>query len=284
VSKKNKLLYLLLSLLIFNFCLWYFCISEDRKGILTVTFLDVGQGDAIFVDAPNGNQVLIDAGKPHSILGELREVMPLYDRNIDMIIITNPDADHLGGFVDVVRKFKVRNALHPGTKSNSAVSKELFQSIDEAEIIKHVAKRGDVIVLDDVNGVYVLILFPDRDVSLFSPNDGSIQMKLVYGDVSYMLTGDSPIKIEDYLISLGDDLDSTILKAGHHGSKTSSGENFLKKVSPALTVISAGKDNSYGHPHKEVIGTLDRLMIPYLVTADVGRITTYTDGVNMWVK
>lgn len=264
--------------------IWYAVIRESRGGILRVAMLDIGQGDAIYIEAPNGNQVLVDSGPPKTVLRELGKVMPFYDRTIDMMILTNPDTDHMAGFIDVLKRYTIDQAIESGTISETAVYKELLRRMDEEGLEKELARRGMVIVLDEVNGVYIHILFPDRDVSGLSRNDGSIIMKLVYGNTAYMFTGDSTVKMERYLVALGDDLRSNILKVGHHGSKTSSSEEFLRKVMPEMALISAAEGNSYGHPHKEVVELFDRLKVKYLVTATAGRIETWSDGKTVGVE
>jgi competence protein ComEC len=274
----KTLLWLLGMVVIANMGIWFAVCRESRDGMLTVTMLDIGQGDAIYIEAPNGNQVLVDSGPPKTVMRELGKVMPFYDRTIDMMILTNPDTDHMAGFIDVLKRYEVLAAVESGTISDTDVYKELSQRMEDEELTKHIARRGMVVVIDEAHGVYLQILFPDRDVSALNRNDGSIIMKLIYGETSYMLTGDTTIKMERYLVSLKDDLKSNVLKVGHHGSKTSSSEEFVKAVDPELALISAGKGNSYGHPHKDVVGLFDQLGIEYFVTANVGRIQTKSNG------
>lgn len=264
--------------------IWFIVVKESRGNILKVVFLNVGQGDSIFIEAPNGRQVLVDGGPPKTVLRELGKVMPFYDRTIDMIILTNPDTDHMAGFIDVIDRFKVDYAVESGTLSTTAIYKTLSERMDNEKLKKMRAERGMIIYLDRKHNIYMQILFPDRDVSGLSRNDGSIMMRLVYGDTAYMFTGDAPIKIEEYLIFLGDNLKSDVLKVGHHGSKTSTGELFLEKVKPTLAVIQAGKDNSYGHPHKEVTDLFKKMDINYLVTSDYGRVLTYSNGEEVAVR
>jgi competence protein ComEC len=282
---KRKLLgFSAVFLCIANLCIWYAAYREDRGDLLSVYILDIGQGDAIFIQAPNGNQILIDAGPGNSVLSELREVMPIYDKSIDMIVITNPDADHIGGFVEVLKRYGVDTILQPGTISDSALSKELDRLYEHEHARMILARRGMRFIVDTNKKIYMDILFPDRDVSKLSTNDGSIVMRLVYGDTSFMLTGDSPEKIEKYLVSLektdieNQSLKSNVLKVGHHGSRTSTSYEFLSSVQPELAVISAGKNNKYKHPHKEVLDRLAKLKIPILGTYEHGRIEIRSDG------
>ncbi len=275
--KRHFGAYLLLALLLINVVIWYAVFVEERGGKLTVAFLDVGQGDAIFIEAPNGNQMLIDGGPNKAVLRELSKVMPFYDRSIDVLMVSNPDADHIAGFVDVLQRFDVGRVIEPGTISTTGVYEALESEIEKEGAERIIAQRGMSIVLDE--GVVLTILFPDRNVSGLTTNDGSIVARLTYGLTSVMFTGDTTQKIEEYLVHLdGNYLDSDVLKVAHHGSKTSTSELFLAAVLPSVAVVSAGKDNRYGHPHAAVTGTLKSRSIPFLNTANDGTVIFVSDG------
>jgi len=257
--------------------IWYAVFREDRHGILTISFLDVGQGDSIFIDAPSGRQVLIDGGPDRSVLRELGKLMPWWDRSIDVVIATHPDADHISGLVDVLQRYRVQYIFHPGVEKNTGPAESMLLSVAKEGAEEVYARRGQVIDLG--SGAYLEILFPDRDVSDVETNTASIVARLVYGDTAFMLTGDSPLSIEKYLVQLdGKELRANVLKAGHHGSKTSSSEIFVGFVSPEYAVLSRGCDNSYGHPHAEVVALFARFEIPTLDTCDEGTITFVSDG------
>jgi len=261
----------------FSATLWYVAIRENRDGILTISFLNIGQGDAIFIESPTGMQVVIDGGPNKAIMKEITSIMPWYDRHIDMIMVTNPDKDHYEGFIPLFSRYTIGVEVEPGTVSQTEMYRTLKNIIQTKKVASIVARRGQII--DIGGGAYIQILFPDRDVSGLSTNNGSIVAKLVYGQTSVLLTGDSPIAIEEYLISQDKTiLDSDILKVGHHGSRTSTSGAFVQAISPAYAVISAGKDNSYGHPHKEVLDILAKKKVPVLGTYDLGRITFVSDG------
>ncbi|MEK7642444.1 MAG: MBL fold metallo-hydrolase, partial [Patescibacteria group bacterium] len=241
----------------------YALFKEARSNILTVTFLNIGQGDAVFIEAPSGNQMLIDSGPGRSILRELSKVMPFYDRSIDVVLATHPDADHIGGLPDVLGRYKIDWFVESGVESDTGLYQELESRIMNYELSnktkKILARRG--MVVDLGGGAILQILFPDRDPRGMETNTASIVARLVYGESEFLLTGDSPINIESYLVSLDClkcplALHSDVLKAGHHGSKTSTSQRFVSLVSPQYVVISAGKDNKYGHPHQEVLDTL----------------------------
>lgn len=279
--KKKIKLYLLLGLFVLNIFIWSVILGQE-KGVLTVAFLDVGQGDAVYIEAPNGNQVLIDSGRSKAVLRELNKVMPFYDRSIDVLLATHPDQDHIGGFPDILKRYDVDFFLESGRESDSAVYEEVLQLTVVDDIKKIQARRGMVVMLDD--DVHLNILFPDRDVRDVESNTASVITQLVYGETEFMLTGDSPKTIEEYLVMLdGENLESDVLKAGHHGSKTSSAEAFVGFVSPKYSVISAGKDNKYGHPHKDVIDVLNQFGSAILSTGDSGIIVFESDGENVFI-
>jgi len=281
--KINIRWYLLAILLFANFFIWNAIFIETRNGILTVVFLDAGQGDAIFIEAPNGNQVLIDGGPNKSVLRQLSKVMPFYDRSIDIVIATHPDKDHIGGLPDVLQRYTVDFILESGAKNDTGISRAFESAILQNKIKRIFAKRGMAIMLGD--DVFLNILFPDRDVSEVESNTTSIVAQLVYKNTEFMFTGDSPKTIEEYLVFLdGEKLRSDVLKVGHHGSKTSSSESFVGYVSPEYAIISAGADNSYGHPHKEVVEILNQFGSAILNTKDNGAIIFKSDGENIVVK
>ncbi|MCX6164507.1 MAG: MBL fold metallo-hydrolase, partial [Ignavibacteriae bacterium] len=223
--------------MIVNVFIFYFAWQDSRKGF-TFAMLDVGQGDALFVESPTGTQILIDGGPPKKILNQLSQIMSPFDRSIDAFIITNPDADHISGFLDVLKLYKVDKVFEPGTLTDSKVYQNLRNVMKENNIPGVLVKRGMKLDLGD--GVFIDILFPDRNVSAWSTNDGSIVAKLSYGDISIMLTGDATIKTEKIILeeNTKEKLNSNILKVGHHGSRTSTSLEFVKAVSPTYAFIS----------------------------------------------
>jgi len=259
--------------------------SVKDGGILTVAFLDVGQGDAIYIEAPNGHQMIVDGGPDGSVMQELAKIMPIGDKTIDTIVITNPDKDHIAGFMNIMNSFEIYSVLEPGTYNDTKIYKDIEDAIIKEGSKKIIARKGIEINLDEKNGVVFSILFPDKDVSDWKSNPGSVIGKLYYGSRSFLLTGDTVIDIENYLVaSNGSNLDVDVLKLAHHGSKTSSSQELLQTASPLYAVISAGQDNKYGHPHQEVLNRLAGDNIPYLLTARDGTIVFTTDGENLEIK
>lgn len=275
--------YILLLLILISITILIAILHEDRKGILKFEVLDIGQGDALWIESPTGIQVLVDGGPNNTLLKEIPKVMPWYDRHIDMLVVTNPDKDHYEGFISLLKKYSVDVVLEPGTVSKTETYALLEKEISNKKIPKVLARRGQIVDLG--GGAYLQILFPDRDVSGLSSNDGSLVMKLVYGNTSVMLQGDSTDNIEHYLSSIdGENLKSTILKAGHHGSRTSSSEEYVSLVKPEMTVISSGVNNDYGHPHNETLETMQKLKIPTYDTCNNGRLILESDGEKFVLK
>ncbi len=281
--------YVLLGLAILSIVLYSVIIQESRHGFLTFAVLNIGQGDALFIESPTGTQVLVDGGPDKNLMKEISAVMPWYDRHIDMLVVTNPDKDHYEGFIPLMQKYSVDVVLEPGTTNKYSAYGVLEKEIADKKIPKILARRGQIVDLG--GGAYLQILFPDRDVSGLSSNDGSIVMRLVYGDTSVMLQGDSTANVEHYLVGLdhltplrASSLKSTILKAGHHGSRTSTTEEYVTEVSPRWAVISSGANNSYGHPHKETLDTLSKLNIPAYDTCNNGDLIFQSDGKNFVLK
>jgi competence protein ComEC len=270
----------ILVLLFVTIVIWW-AVASASGGELRVTFLDIGQGDAIFIESPSGVQMLIDGGKNREVIRKLSREMPLFDRSIDVVLATHPDADHIGGLPDVLKRYRAALIVQSSVQDAEGVDAAAFakatviETEDGAQLMT--AERGQVIDLGD--GAYFEILFPDRDVAVIETNTGSIIGRLVYGDTSFMLTGDAPDSIEKYLVQLnGLDLKSSVLKAGHHGSRTSSSLMFVGFVSPEYAIFSRGCDNSYGHPHEEPIAVFAQLGVETFDTCEDGSVTFVSDG------
>lgn len=287
ISKKYFYLLFIVILALLLMVVVYFQIKEKpQNDFLKIVFIDVGQGDAIYIEAPNGRQMLIDGGRDQIILPKLAKIMPLGDRTIDLVIATNPDQDHIGGLINVLHEYKIDQVITSGTEKESDTFEEFNQIIEEKEILKMKAWRGQKIVLDDQKNIYFEILFPDRDVSEWEANDGSVVGKLVYGSKTFLFMGDATKYTENIIRwnEKEEKLDIDVLKLGHHGSDTSTTKYWLHLTSPQLAIISAGINNKYGHPSQEVINNLKELNILYLETAKIGNILIKTDGQNLFYK
>lgn len=280
---KLGILLLLVITLVFAIYLSF----KENGSKLTVAFLNIGQGDAIFIEAPSGNQLLIDGGPGKTVLRELSQVMPFYDHSIDIVMATHPDADHIGGLPDVLERYKTDLFLEPGVEGDTNVYKELESKVKSLKIKRLKVRRGMVVDLGE--GTLLQILFPVTDPEGMETNTASIVARLIYGEHEFLLTGDSPKNIEEYLTKESCKgcpfaLEADVLKAGHHGSKTSTSDLFVRAVAPKYAVISAGRDNRYGHPHQEVLDTLTQHKIQILRTDQSGTIIFKGDGVNLELK
>ncbi|MBI2024132.1 MBL fold metallo-hydrolase [Candidatus Giovannonibacteria bacterium] len=233
--------------------LLFYSLSYLSNNKLKFYILDVGQGDAIFIETPSKNQILVDGGPDKSVLKELGKVMPFYDRSIDVVILTHPNLDHLAGLVEVLKKYEVKTYIDAGDDYALSEYVELKNIIKERRINYIKGRRGMKIIADKEVGL--LILMPEKLIESKNPNDNSIVAKLTYGDIDFLLMGDAEKNEELSLVLIGDNIESEVLKVGHHGSKTSSNPLFLEKVKPELALISVGK-NSYGHPSKDILQNL----------------------------
>src|SRR3989338_5038920 len=278
--KKYSLPVFVFLLFIVTSYLFYLDFKGSSKG-LTFAMLDVGQGDALFIESPTGTQIMFDTGPAHSVLGQLSRVMSPFDKAIDAIIITNPDADHIGGFIDILKNYKVGMVFEPGTFNDSKIYQNLKTEIKNKNIPNILAKKG--MRLNIGGGARIDILFPDRDVSLWDTNEASIVARLSYGKTSIMLTGDSTTKTEKIILKENskEKLASAILKVGHHGSRTSTSADFVKTVAPAYALISDGKNNKYGHPHQDTLDTLSKFGAKVFRTDLLGTIIMKSDGQNV---
>ena len=250
---------------------------------LTVRFLDVGQGDAIHIVTPDGYELLIDGGATASVLRELSSDRSFFDRYIDVMIATHPDTDHIGGLVDVLERYEVATIINTSAENDTPATTayELAVSNEGANMIE--AAVGQVLQLGA--STTIRVLSPRGDTSNWQSNAASIIVQVVYGDMAFMLTGDAPASIEDYLVgAYGTSLKSNVLKLGHHGSKTSTSELFLATVQPEYAVVSASVDNRYGHPHQEVMQRVFDRNIRAFHTGTDGTITFKSDGQTVWVE
>lgn len=272
-----------LAVLIFaNISVWFYALQSEG-GKLSVYFLDVGQGDSILIESPTGGRVLIDGGKNRQVLTRLGEILPFGDRRIDVVIATHTDADHIGGLPEVVSLYDIGVFLEPGITDVGPLNTDLHSRLEDEGALVLEARRG--MKLDLGGGAMLTVLFPNQDVSWWPSNDASIVSRLTYGESEFLLTGDATHRTENILLSLDSKLlDVDVLQAGHHGSHTSTSLTFVTAVSPLYTAISAGKDNSYGHPHKEVLDVLKQVNSEILITAESGTILFETDGRSLEVK
>lgn len=258
-------------------------LQEVAPRKLRVSFLDIGQGDAILVQTPGGHDMLIDGGPSNAVLARLAEQMNYFDNDIDVMIATHGDADHITGLIPVMEKYEVKTIVRSPMKSKTGIFENLESDMTSEGADVHVGKKGDEIDFGD--GVIAYVLYPNQNVpSATDTNDASVSVVIKYGEHSFLLNGDLPFKYESQLIQSALPKHVTVHKAGHHGSKTSSGEQLLTYIHPEYSVISAGKENKYGHPNPEAISRLEKYAKEILSTIDRGTITFASDGRMMEVE
>ena len=244
----------------------------------------MGQRDAILITTPTGEELLVDGGRDDGqALTALTRVQGFWDRKIEAVVATHFDSDHIGGLDDVLARYHVGTVLVAGNTTGSPEA-EAFEAAVAAEgLVGQTVRAGDVLTLGA--STTVEIFSPTYDVSDIESNNSSIVAKITYGDTSFLLTGDAPSEIEDYLVAkYGDALTADVLKLGHHGSRTSSSPLFLETVDAFYGVVSASDDNTYGHPHEEVVAAVEGAGMIMLETAREGDIVFYSDGEKVWLE
>ncbi|MBA7663064.1 ComE operon protein 3 [subsurface metagenome] len=253
---------------------------------LHVSFLDVGQGDAILISRGN-QQILVDGGpSPRAISLELGSKMPFWDRTIDLMILTHPSADHVTGLVEVLNRYKVKQVLYPDLDFSSEIYDEWLSLIEEKNIKYTLAQAGQQI---EMGGVIIEVLNPQMPLLTGTESDidnNGVVLRIVMGEVSFLLTADIMWEAEFELMACRANLTSTVLKVAHHGSNTSTTPEFLAVVNPQLAVISVGADNRFGHPTPEVMERLEEKLGSENIyrTDKQGTIEFITDGERLWVR
>ena len=260
-----------------------FCISgcsveiklTDNSDNVRVHFLDVGQGDSIFIELTDVKSMLIDASTAEYGEGIADYIKDNGYSKIDYLVATHPHADHIGGMQDVVEQLEIGEIYMPKASSTTKTYKNLLKAIKAKGNKINTAKAGNTIYSDSSLGIDILA--PNSD-SYEEINDYSVVIKLVYGSKSFLFTGDAEKLSENEITA---DVSANVLKVGHHGSSTSSSDKFIKRVNPEYAVISCGEGNSYGHPHKETIKTLNKYDIEIFRTDTMGTIIAQTDGESL---
>lgn len=281
-EQKNvsKIELYILGLVLISAVLSFMAVGASAIGdsSLRVYFLDVGQGDAIFIQNANGNQVLIDGGPDNKVIQELSKIMPFNDRSIDLVILTHPHADHVNGLIEVLRRYDISQILENYYAYNTPEYGEWNKLKSEAVVTQ--ASVGQTIDLGLGAKIKILYPFPENSGQqpVNNPNNASVVAKLIFGNESVLLVGDAELPVEKKMIAMGEDLDSDFLKAGHHGSKTSTSEELLKAVTPKAVFIEVGAKNTYGHPSPEVLNRLDNFGIKYYRTDIDGTVKLILNG------
>jgi len=252
------------------------------NNLLQVYCLDIGQGDSILIKSPDNKMILIDGGPDNTILYELGEVLPYWVTKIDIVILTHPDLDHLGGLIDIGMRYKVDTYIFHSEIYHSAYFQYFKQLIVSYGMQALDTYKGDLITLGKYVEFEILwpidAYFKNND----NVNDGSIAGILSYGNFSMYLGGDLSIKYE--LLSVKkNNFDVDVLKLGHHGSKFSTSDKFIKQIDPEVAIAIVGENNRFGHPNDEVITILDDNLVELYRTDQQGRIVVNSNGHGYWI-
>ena len=270
--KFSKIWYVVALLLLCNGVVFAAAKEGEFHNYLTLDFFDIGQGDSIYFRTPEGNDVLIDGGPTDAVLSKLGDVMPFFDRKIELVIATHPHADHISGLIEVFKRYKVDMVLMPDVEYDSDTYREFLDLLKEKNIALAHPVLGARILLDSETVLDILYpLNPKFEKPPADLNDVSIVGRLSFGTSNILFTGDAGKDIEKIFLDLNLPITAEILKVGHHGSKHSSSSDFLEKVNPDFAVISVGK-NSYGHPSQETLVSLEAEKIETLRTDKHGDV------------
>ncbi|MEM3736594.1 MAG: ComEC/Rec2 family competence protein [Candidatus Bathyarchaeia archaeon] len=245
---------------------------------VTVHFMDVGQGDAIFIDT-NGKDVLVDGGGRSAGKAVVNYLISLNITKIDLVVGTHPHTDHIGGLVAVMTVLNVTSVLDNGDVADTQSYRDYIKLARQRAL--RVAERGDGVQLDNIT--VMTVLAPTQPLEFKDSNNNSIVLRVDVGNVTFILTGDIEASGEQSIIRAGLDIDGEILKVSHHGSRTSTSLEFIEAVSPEVAVISVGKGNIYGHPHQETLIKLATKGVHVYRTDLNGSIVISTDGAGYTV-
>lgn len=244
--------------------------------LLQVHFIDVDQGDAILVRAP-GFTMLIDAGRH-----DRDDVVPYLLRqgveHIHLLVGTHPHADHIGQMARVLRRFAVDEVWMSGDLHTTRTFERTLDAILESQAGYHEPRAGETMQFGELG---LAVVHPQEVTGQL--NDGSIVLRVEFGDVVFLFTGDAERRAEEQMLARGEKLKATVLKLAHHGSRTSSTRAFLEAVNPQIAVYSAGRDNRYGHPHREVLERLRERNIEVYGTDRHGSVVMETDGTHIQI-
>ncbi|HXF50646.1 MAG TPA: ComEC/Rec2 family competence protein [Dehalococcoidia bacterium] len=256
-------------------------VRADSPPTLTLTALDVGQGDALLIETPSGAQALIDGGPDGAVLAELGRILGPGDRDIDLVALTHPQEDHVAGLIETLERYEVRTIVFgPGSADTGAARAWRRAVRVEGADVRPLAAPASIFL----DGVRLDVLWPPPDIDGENLNATSLVVRVRYGDVTMLLTGDIQAETEAALLASGLDLRADVLKVAHHGSRTSTTQPFLDAVRPSVAIISVGAGNRFGHPAPEVVERLEASGARVYRTDEDGRVVIETDGERVWVR
>lgn len=234
---------------------------------------------------PENQKILIDTGPIGKINQKFKKYFPFFDKEIDLFILTHPDSDHIGGIFDILKNYEIKRMILSQNTQNKTAFNNLLQITQQQNIPTLFANQNtDLRINQNLN---IDFIYPFTQSTLTEQNsfgNPSLVFKIIYGQTSFFFSGDAEKEEENLITLTSQNLKADIYQAGHHGSKSSSSLSFLQAIQPKITIISAGKENSFGHPHQEVLDRLKQLNSAIYQTAQKGDITILSNGKNFWLK
>lgn len=252
---------------------------------LEVDFLDVGQGDAELIQTPFGQNILIDGGPGDKALVSLGRALPWWDRKIDLMILTHPHDDHVTGLIEVLKRYEVKKILYTGVIHTAPNYIAWLETVRDKKIKLTIIDRPQTIELGE--NCRLEIIYPNKSLlgrTVENLNNSSIIARLVYKENKFLFMGDAEEVVEKELLEQKTDLKADVIKIGHHGSTTSTSEDFLWAVRPVIAVIEVGAENEFGHPNARIIKRLENIGVEILRTDLLGNIRLKSDGINVEIK
>jgi competence protein ComEC len=261
-----------------------FITLSPNDSTLRVYFLDVGQGDSALIRYSTGERLLIDTGKDSQIFRELDQVLPWYDKKIHYVLLTHGDLDHVGAMIELLDRYRIEKIFVSEFFGQIEVEKEIAEKAKQKNTTIEILKQGDILTFGTLIQNSFKILHPDSKCMIIfnNENDCSLVGLLSYGENTFLFTGDIGKEVEKN-ISKNISEPITLLKVAHHGSKNSTGEEFIQKTKPEYSIISVG-ENGYGHPAPEVLSTLSQASSSVWSTKEAATIVAASDGTSLEVK
>lgn len=268
----------ILAVLLLAMILVWSAVVTHPQPKMSVNFLNVGQGDATYIKFPNGQDALIDGGPNNKVLTELGKVMPFYDKELDLVILTHDDSDHLAGLVEVLKNYKVKEIWVSGATAKTEIYAKWAELLKEKGVKPTFVKTG----YDEKFGVVdVKVIYPLEDWAGKAPKDqheADVVTRLVDGKVAVLMTGDLGVDQESQIVASGQIIQAEILKVPHHGSATGLAPEFLTAISPKVAVISLAKNNKYGFPSEKIMKLLTDGKVQIYRTDTDGKVSFEIDG------
>jgi len=279
MHKKTKFSIIILLLII----LIVYYIFEDHSDILRVCFINVGQGDSIFIKTPQNKNILIDGGPSADLVQKIGQMHAYKNHKIDILILTHAHADHYYGLIEIVKRYKIKLILWCGIDAHNSdylYFKELIKDLDTK-----IAILGQEYLIEP--NLRIKIFYPThylQEEEVTDLNNTSVSLILSYQNIDFWLAGDLTCEGEKEILEQNSNLESEIYKTNHHGSRWSNCDYILDAIAPQIAIIQSGIDNTFGHPHQETLERLEQRNIKILRNDQVGDIWIYSDGEKYWVK